>query len=116
MLCKKQKYGDYVRTTNKYGYECGSDWDGKCYSYIKTTEIVKHSKNLIDLIEVGDVIKLKGEEKLKYEVLKISYSKEKGKHIHIINPFRTEGGKDIFVEDIKSIVTHEQFKSIEYKI
>lgn len=79
-------------------------------------DIVKHSKNLIDLIEVGDLIELRGAEKLKYEVLKISYSPSKGTHIHIINPFRTEGGKDIFIEDIQSIVTKEQFENIKYEV
>lgn len=77
-------------------------------------DIVNHSSNLIDIIEVGDIIQLKGAEKLKYEVLKISWSKSKGKHIHIINPFRTEGGKDIFVEDIDSILTKEQFEKKKY--
>ena len=75
-------------------------------------KIKTHSKNKIDLIEVGDIIILK--DKRKYEVLKISYSKSKGKHIHIINPLRMEGGKDIFAEDIKSILTHEQFESMKY--
>lgn len=77
-------------------------------------DIVNHSSNLIDIIEVGDIIQLKGAEKSKYEVLKISWSKSKGKHIHIINPFRTEGGKDIFVEDIDSILTKEQFEKKKY--
>ncbi|MBQ3413978.1 MAG: hypothetical protein IJH39_01225 [Clostridia bacterium] len=40
------------KTVNKYGYEIGSEWDGKLYSIIKTTDIVKHSKNIIDLIQV----------------------------------------------------------------
>lgn len=44
------------KTVNKYGYEIGSEWDGKLYSYIKTTDILKHSKNIIDLIEVGDYV------------------------------------------------------------
>lgn len=47
------------KTVNKYGYECGSDWDGEWYSYIKTTDIVKHSKNLVDLVGVRDVIKVR---------------------------------------------------------
>lgn len=114
--------GEYVRT--KYG-EIGIitqvypqiKWIKKVnpstldYNLIKT-----HSFEQIDLVEVGDVIQLKGAEKLKYEVLKISWSKSKGKHIHIINPFRTEGGKDIFIEDIESLITHEQFEQIKYKI
>lgn len=85
-------------------------------SLLNFNEIKNHSEELIDLIEVGDVIQLKGEEELKYEVLKISWSPLKGKHIHIINFLRTEGGKDIFIEDIKSIVTHEQFKAREYRV
>lgn len=58
------------KTVNKYGYEVGSDWDGKWYSYIKTTDIVKHSKQLIDLIEYRDLIKFKNPIKvstIKYE-------------------------------------------------
>lgn len=116
------KVGEYVRTkkgfigklieidlnNNAYYLDCG-----QCVSPIN---IVNHSKKRIDLIKVGDIIQLNGEEGLKYEVLKISYTKSKGKHIHIINPFRTEGGKDIFIEDIKSIVTKEQFEKVMYKV
>ena len=66
------KVGEYVRTrtqgikridtinenrpVNRYGYEIGSEWDGKLYSTIKTTDILKHSFNIIDLIEVGDFV------------------------------------------------------------
>ena len=81
---------------------------------IADIEVLKHSSNIIDLIEEGDIIVLK--DGRKYEVLKMSWSKLKGRHIHIINPLRLEGGKDIFIDDIKSIVTKEQFKSIEYEI
>ena len=77
-------------------------------------QITKHSKNIIDLIEVGDIIKLKNGEK--YEVLNISWSKSKGKHIHVINPFRMEGGKDVFKEDIAEVLAKEQFKQISYKV
>lgn len=66
---KEIKVGEYVRTNNKgikridridnnktvnkYLYFTGiEDFEGKEYGIIKTTEIVKHSKNLIDLIEV----------------------------------------------------------------
>lgn len=65
--------GEYVRTVkkgikridkifekcpvNRYGYEIGSDWEGKEYSIIKTTDIIKHSKNIIDLIEVRRLYK-----------------------------------------------------------
>ena len=131
----KIEIGEYVRTTDgKFGifdrystrkddslfkspFNCFIKLQNRKTSLQRCRDyIVKHSKNIIDLIEVGDLIELRGAEKLKYEVLKISYSPSKGKHIHIINPFKTEGGKDIFIEDIKSIVTKEQFSSIEYKI
>lgn len=116
------KVGDYIRTHSgsivkiitglKYDY-----WADNGMCYTETENAIKdYSSNIIDLIEVGDVIQLNGTKELKYEVLRISYSDKKGKHIHIINPFRTEGGKDIFIEDIKSIVTKEQFKEIEYKV
>ncbi len=82
--------------------------------HINESYIKKHSFNIIDLIEEGDVIVLRDNKK--YEVLKISWSKSKGNHIHIINSLRMQGGVDIFAYDIKSIVTKEQFKNVEYKI
>lgn len=88
--------------------------NGKSYNLIKENEIIKHSKNIIDLIEEGDVIVLRDNKK--YEVLKISWSKSKGTHIHIVYPLRMYGGIDIFENDIKSIVTKEKFKSIEYEV
>lgn len=88
--------------------------NGKSYNLIKENEIIKHSKNIIDLVEKGDVIVLRNNKK--YEVLKISWSKSKGKHIHIIYPLRMYGGIDIFENDIKSIVTKKQFKSLEYEV
>jgi hypothetical protein len=48
---------DNNKTVNKYLYFTGiEDSEGKEYGIIKTTEIVKHSKQLIDLIEVGDIV------------------------------------------------------------
>ena len=81
---------------------------------IPISDIKKHSFNIIDLIEEGDVIVLRNNKK--YEVLKISWSKSKGNHIHIINSLRMQGGVDIFADDIKSIVTKEQFKIVEYEV
>lgn len=83
-------------------------------NFVKYEDIKKHSFNIINLIEEGDVIVLRDNKK--YEVLKISWSKSKGNHIHIINALRMQGGVDIFADDIKSIVTKEQFKSLEYEV
>lgn len=64
-------------------------------------KIVKHSKNIIDLVEVGDYVNGK-------YVSKIKKYKD-GKHILALIGIIDEKG-------IKSIVTHEQMASIEYKV
>lgn len=118
------KIGEYVRTrnngikridtifenktVNKYGYECGSDWNGKWYSHIKTTDIVKHSKNLIDLIEIGDILKIKEDDSICY----IGLEKDETTltYQEIIDEIKNNKIK------LLAIVTKEQFRSIEYKI
>ena len=48
---------DNNKTVNKYLYFTGiEDFEGKEYRIIKTTDILNHSKQLIDLIEVGDIV------------------------------------------------------------
>ena len=103
------KAGEYVRDTEGEIYKAD-----EIFLKHANVEIKKHSFNIIDLIEEGDVITLKNGRI--YEVLRISWSKSKGTHIHIINPLRLEGGIDIFKEDIKSIVTKEMFQNIEYRV
>lgn len=91
------------RPVNRYGYEVGSDWEGKEYSIIKTTDIVKHSKNIIDLIEEGD-----------YVNGHLVYRIDNNTTIWIETETNLYCG--IYESDIKSIVTKEQFASIEYKV
>lgn len=111
--------GEYVRTVkkgikridkifekcqvNRYGYEIGSDWEGKEYSIIKTTDIIKHSKNIIDLIEKGDYVN----GKYVYSIGTVIGN------LPIIN--HTDG---TFTPSnlIESIVTKEQFEQIKYKV
>lgn len=73
-------------------------------------DIKKHKEKLTDLIEVGDYVN----EKL---VLQIDY---KNKNICLLIPLAdTKSNTNIMwygYEDIKSIVTKEQFKNIEYKV
>ena len=66
---------------------------------------VKHSKNIIDLIEVGDYVN-------GYKILEIyePLAPDDEKILDI------GYGMAIFVENIKSIVTKESFKSMEYKL
>ena len=68
--------------------------------------IVKHSKNIIDLIEVGDYVnekRINDIEKFDNGTIYIKHSE----HDYIC---------DYQQEKIKSIVTKEQFKSIEYEV
>ena len=77
-------------------------WEFSCHIWSK--DIVKHSKNIIDLIEVGDIVKT-------YDVLNNDI-------IYIWSEDMLKALKED-VENgigIESIVTKEQFAKMEYKI
>lgn len=105
------KIGDYVRT--KDGYICKYTQDNNVlgietvgndrYFLIQKSEIVKSSPNIIDLIEVGDYVN-------GYRITDLDISIG-GKTIRL---FTDE--PDIDAENIKSIVTKEQFESMKYKV
>ena len=104
------KVGDYVRTEN-YGIkkilDIGEYVGMKQYlinekgNYVIDNSIIKSSSNIIDLIEVGDYVN--------------------GERIQFITNKKqllTDGDYDLLkkYEDIKSIVTREQFSQMEYRI
>ena len=91
--------------------------------YIHDLDIIKSSKNIIDLIEVGDYV---NEYKIDYINLKCETP-----FLRSNQPYRVdntlystliEKGKDynqplhFYEEDIKSIVTKEQFNSMKYVV
>ena len=117
------KVGDYVRTDDgcickvlKYTNISDNDFyvntDSK-YDVIYKSWIVKSSPNIIDLIEVGDYVN-------GYEIIDIIYEKDNIKYLETeITKFDNVypiGNVDIYKNDIKSILTKEQFKSMEYRI
>lgn len=72
-------------------------------------EIVKYSKNIIDLIEVGDYVNGQCIEKID--------KKENDRIYFKILEYKDgsfEGNCYIDLDKIKSIVTKEQYKSVEY--
>lgn len=94
---------DGKRYTNKVLLGNGKIFENKFYYFDDGEEIVKHSKNIIDLVEVGDLVKTKGEKTI----------------IHIYDIDMLEAVKEDIEEGhfkIESIVTHEQMASIEYKV
>ena len=125
---KEIEVGDYVRTknkgikrielidnnktVNKYLYFTGiEDFEGKEYRIIKTTDILNHSKQLIDLIEVGDIV-----------------NGREVKHIAMFEGF-PDYPKLIFVDEthlvpddtcendeIRTILTKEQYMANCYKV
>ena len=99
---------DNNKTINKYLYFTGKeDFEGKEYGIIKTTDIVKHSKQLIDLIEVGDIVNV-------MEVLDIHKPRDLWEPILIRVDSRYTNY--ILAEDIKTILTKEQYLANCYKV
>ena len=68
-----------------------------------TDEEFKSSPNIIDLIEVGDYVNGN----------KVDYVSKNGNYVVF---YDGDGDIETFEDDIKSIVTKEQFESMEYKI
>ena len=75
------------------------------------SRMLKHSPNIIDLIEVGDYVN-------GYKVLEKTKSniRENGIHILIFRTHSSETWETFFEDEIESIVTKEQFNSIKYVI
>lgn len=112
--------GEYVRTNDgKIGklirierddIDISLKWyvfdDRKNERYINKPYIVKHSKNIIDLIEVGDIVN--GE-----KVIEIfnSYFLNLGELPYVI----TQNNK-YEEQDIETILTHEQYENDCYRI
>lgn len=111
---RTKKYGIFkVETIRKtpYGHLCGTTDNervptftiGKGGTAEIKNDIVKHSSNLIDLIQCGDYVN--GE-----PVEKIETGLDWGREITTTTEYLTNE------EDIETIVTKEQFESISYKV
>ena len=69
---------------------------------------IKHSKQLIDLIRVGDIVN-------GYRV-KAVYLEGATKYIKLDNAYENGQGTRTYEEDIKTILTKEQDKANSYKV
>ena len=119
----KLEVGMYVRT--KWGYICEliniNDFREPAYKYgveanylrdimfIGVEDILKASYNIIDLIEVGDYVNGK-------EIIK-KFDNEFGKYLlYGSNDGNHQLVITIYEDEIKSIVTKEQFEAMKYEI
>ena len=125
------RVGEYVRTKNgligkvnkielkgsgtRFGGEYLTDTiiqfnDGKVYERrIKDNYIVNHSKNIIDLIELGDFVN-------GIKVNDISNIQGLNKTIQKCLLVNIGDGYDIINEEIKTVLTKEQYERNCYKI
>ena len=81
--------------------------DDEDNSIIELLNIIKHSKNIIDLIEEGDYVN-------GHEVMNVYVPNDIWEPIEIEVNDRV--AKHLLKDEIKTIVTKEQMKSVEYKI
>lgn len=95
---------DGKRYTNKVLLGNGKIFENKFYYFDDGEEIVKHSKNIIDLVEVGDIVHIKD---VLHEDITYIWSEDYLKAL-----------KEDIQNGIKlvSILTKEQMQSIEYKV
>lgn len=84
-----------------YDFECIEEME----DFIKN-EIVKHSKNIIDLIEVGDYVNGR----------KIERINDYGNHKRLYFNLDDDEWDAIYNEDIKSILTKEQYSQNCYRL
>ena len=101
------KAGEYVRTDKGKIYKVTNVYILKVtcgHTSLRYNNITKHSPNSIDLIEVGDYVN-------GYKVRDVYLEGER----HYIKLNGLEHAR-IYDDDIKSIVTHEQFNSIKYEV
>lgn len=114
----KLEVGMYVRTIN------GKIWiiTSQKAIYGHRKDIIKASHNIIDLIEVGDYINGCYVSNKRASVNEHLGGHPKGIGIIKCNTYFNQGNYDdckfewIEEKDIKSIVTKEQFESIEYSL
>lgn len=102
-------------TVNRYLFIDGYDHSDTIYGIIRADQITKHSFNLIDLIEVGDYVNGEMITKDRWGNLYCCSTYIGGEKITTIECYPTyvrEMDKDY----IDTIVTHEQFANMEYKI
>lgn len=98
---------DGKRYTNKVLLGNGKIFENKFYYFDDGEEIVKHSKNIIDLVDVGDILKIKSDN----EITTIGFDDDYTGFYEELKDHIKRGEMELI-----SIVTKEQFSQMEYKV
>lgn len=107
-ISKVKEIHEIVTTDNEYITTLISTDNGTCGE----ENVIKYSQNIIDLIEVGDYVN--GSEVCK--IYNNSHLDNPKKEIFCIGKDGFEGELIYTNNDIKSIVTREQFEAMQYKV
>ena len=111
-ICKIININDFREPNMKYGVEANYLKD---VMFIGDDDIVKASYNIIDILEENDYVNGLRVEKNKYGELYTSYvyyGGDIGKQCEVYTTWLKELEEDM----IYSILTHEQFSQMEYKV
>lgn len=111
-ICKIININDFREPSMKYGVEASYLKD---IMFIGDDDILKASYNIIDLIEVGDYVN--GSKVIDVSI--IGKDKEKWAWVEQMEDTDNKYGDDYVGynnEQIKSIVTKEQFEQMAYKV
>lgn len=116
--------GDYVRT--KYGitqykeYEtangnkllCMPVKDGSNGIFANIEDIIKSRPSIIDLIEVGDIIKLYSTKQIQQVLAIMSEEIDLTDYVF----YDLKKSKKELIKQIEWVITHEQIESMKYKV
>lgn len=122
------KVGEYVRLENGIIGKVIGIFDGHCRAkyhiefqgdvkvkrqYLSTKTIKKHSKNIIDLIETGDIVELEISEEFVEKEDKILFTRIGDVYTKELLQRDIENG---VIVKIRTILTHEQYNQNCYKV
>lgn len=100
---KGERYFLEVNIANKYGYITNF-----LYEFELKKEIIKHNKQLIDLIENGDFVN--------GHKVKAIYLDGATKYIKLDNAYKNGQGTRTYEENIETILTKESYMANCYKV
>ena len=105
---------DNNKTKYKYLYKLKNQDDDGCIDLgvLCENNIIKASYSIIDILEKGDYVNGSKVVNINYD---LNYDEDIVESITIFD-YSIEGNDILYNEDIKSIVTQEQFENMAYKV